>query len=386
MKGNMLIAHGGGPTAVINASLYGAIEHAKKDDRIDKIYGALGGSEGILKEDFIDFNQVDQDDLELLLTTPASAIGTSRFPLYDDEYKKMIEVFKKYNIKYILFNGGNGSMDTCGQIHKRVKDLGINVVGIPKTIDNDISITDHCPGFGSAANFIATSVAEVSQDVKSLPIHVSIVEAMGRNAGWIAASSALARKEEGDGPHLIYLPERPFCEDEFLKDVKRLHDEKGGVVVVVSEGLLDKNGKTVAPPIFETERATYFGDTATHLASLVISKLGIKARSEKPGLLGRTSIALQSNLDRQEAIDAGKEAAKAALNGNTGVMVGLKRISNEPYKCETILIPIDEVMMHERTMPDSYINEAGNDVTQEFIEWCKPLIGTDIPNYINFRK
>ena len=387
MKGNMLIAHGGGPTAVINASLYGAIEEAKKDDRIQEIYGALGGSEGILKEDFVDFNKVSQEDLELLLTTPASAIGTSRFPLYDDEYAKMIKVFEKYNIKYILFNGGNGSMDTCGQIHKRVKDLGIKVVGIPKTIDNDISITDHCPGFGSAANFIATSVAEVAQDVKSLPIHVSIIESMGRNAGWIAASSALARKEEGDAPHLIYLPERAFNEEEFLEDVKRLHEEKGGgVVVVVSEGLLGKDGKPVAPPIFETERATYFGDTGTYLATLVIEKLGIKARSEKPGLLGRTSIGLQSKVDRDEAIEAGRAAARAALAGETGVMVGLKRISNEPYKCETILIPIDEVMMHERTMPETYINDRGNDVTEEFVAWCKPLIGNKIPNYINFRK
>lgn len=385
MKGNMLIAHGGGPTAVINASLYGAIDEAKKDERIGEIYGALGGTEGILKEDFVDFNKVSQEDLELLLTTPASAIGTSRFPLYDDEYGKMLEVFEKYNIKYILFNGGNGSMDTCGQIHKRVKDLDIRVVGIPKTIDNDISITDHCPGFGSAANFIATSVAEVAQDVKSLPIHVSIIESMGRNAGWIAASAALARKEEGDAPHLIYLPERAFNEEEFLADVKRLHEEKGGVVVVVSEGLLGEDGKPVAPPIFETDRATYFGDTGTYLATLVIEKLGIKARSEKPGLLGRTSIGLQSKIDREEAIDAGRAAARAALAGETGVMVGLKRISNEPYKCETILIPIAEVMMHERTMPDSYINDRGNDVTQEFVEWCKPLIGTEIPKYINFR-
>lgn len=386
MKGNMLIAHGGGPTAVINASLYGAIDEAKKDQGIGEIYGALGGTEGILKEDFVDFNKVSQEELELLLTTPASAIGTSRFPLYDEEYEKMLRVFEKYNIKYILFNGGNGSMDTCGQIHKRVKDLGIRVVGIPKTIDNDISMTDHCPGFGSAANFIATSVAEVAQDVKSLPIHVSIIETMGRNAGWIAASAALARKEEGDGPHLIYLPERTFYEEAFLEDVQRLHAEKGGVVVVVSEGLLGKDGKPIAPPIFETERATYFGDTATYLATLVIEKLGIKARSEKPGLLGRTSIGLQSKIDREEAIDAGREAAKAALAGESGVMVGLKRISNQPYKCETILIPIDKVMMHERTMPSSYINERGNDVTDEFIEWCKPLIGTEVPKYISFKK
>lgn len=385
MKGNMLIAHGGGPTAVINASLYGAIDEAKKNDQIGAIYGALGGTEGILKEDFVDFRKVSQDKLELLLNTPASAIGTSRFPLYEEEYEKMIKVFKKHNIKYVLFNGGNGSMDTCGRIYKMVKEHDIKVVGIPKTIDNDISITDHCPGFGSAAKYLATSVAEVAQDVKSLPIHVSIVEAMGRNAGWIAASAALARKEEGDAPHLIYTPEKPFCEEEFLEDVERLHKKLGGVVVVASEGLADKNGKPIAPPIFETERATYFGDTATHLAMLVIKKLGIKARSEKPGILGRTSIALQSEVDRAEAIEAGKVAARAAVEGKTGVMVGFKRISTTPYICETILIPIDEVMMHERIMSDSFINERGNNVTQEFVDWCRPLIGGEIPSYIDFR-
>lgn len=385
MKVNMLIAHGGGPTAVINSSLYGAIEEAKKHDKIEAIYGALGGTEGILKEDFIDFKKVEQEKLELLLTTPASAIGTSRFPLYEKEYEKMLKVFKKYDIKYVLFNGGNGSMDTCGRLYKVAKEHGINVVGIPKTIDNDISVTDHCPGFGSAARYIATSVAEVAQDVKSLPIHVSIVEAMGRNAGWIAASSALARKKEGDAPHLIYLPERPFCEEEFLEDVERLYEKLGGVVVVVSEGLANKEGESIVPPIFKTERATYFGDVGTHLATLVTQKLGIKARSEKPGILGRTSIALQSEIDRAEAIEVGKLAARAAIEGETGVMVGLKRISTDPYQCETLLIPIEEVMMHEKVVPQNFISKRGNDVTKEFIDWCKPLIGGKIPEYAEFR-
>jgi len=381
----MLIAHGGGPTAVINASLYGAIEEAKKHNEIGSIYGALGGTAGILEENFIDFKTVDQKILDLLPFTPASSIGTSRFPLYEKEYEQMLEVFKKHNIRYVLFNGGNGSMDTCGRIYKVAQKHDIHVVGIPKTIDNDISVTDHCPGFGSAARYLATSVAEVGQDVKSLPIHVSIVEAMGRNAGWIAASSVLARKKEGDAPHLIYLPEKPFCEEEFLEDVERLYKKLGGVVVVASEGLKNEKGEPIVPPIFKTGRATYFGDVSAHLAMLVIQKLGIKARSEKPGILGRASIALQSEVDRQEAIEAGKAAAKAACEGKTGVMVGFKRISNEPYSCETIFIPIEEVMMHERKMPKNFINERGNDVTSAFIKWCKPLIGAELPSYANFR-
>ena len=384
MKGNMLIAHGGGPTAVINASLYGAIEEAKKYEEIDAIYGAVGGSSGILEENFIDFREQSQEMIDLLPKTPASALGTSRFPLYEKEYEIMLEVFKKYNIKYVLFNGGNGSMDTCGKIYEVAKEAGINVIGIPKTIDNDISITDHSPGFGSAARYMANSVKEVGEDVKSLPIHVSIIEAMGRNAGWITASSALARKKEGDAPHLIYLPERPFIKEEFLEDVKNLHEKYGGVVVVASEGLKDENGNPIVDPIFKTERATYFGDVGTHLATLVIKELGIKARSEKPGILGRASITMQSEVDVEEAIKAGRAAVKAAVEGKTGYMVGLNRISTEPYKCETSLIPINEVMMFEKELPNEFINERGNDVTDKFIEWCKPLIGGEIQEFTDF--
>ncbi|MBC5629639.1 6-phosphofructokinase [Clostridium sp. NSJ-6] len=384
MKGNMLIAHGGGPTAVINASLYGAIEEAKKYDEIGAIYGAIGGSSGILEENFINFRDESQEEINLLPKTPASALGTSRFPLYEKEYARMLEVFKKYDIKYVLFNGGNGSMDTCGKIYEVAKESGINVIGIPKTIDNDISITDHSPGFGSAARYMATSVKEVGEDVKSLPIHVSIIEAMGRNAGWITASSALARKKEGDAPHLIYLPERPFVKEEFLADVKRLHEKYGGVVVVASEGLKDENGNPIVEPIFKTERATYFGDVGTHLATLVIKELGIKARSEKPGILGRASITMQSEVDVNEAIEAGRAAVKAAVEGKTGYMVGLNRISTEPYKCETSLIPINEVMMYEKALPKEFINERGNYVTEGFIDWCKPLIGRGIQEFTDF--
>ncbi|ONI44029.1 6-phosphofructokinase [Candidatus Epulonipiscioides gigas] len=381
---NLLIAHGGGPTAVINASLYGAITEAKKYPEIDKIYGAIGGSSGILDENFINLKEVPEDEIEKLLKTPASALGTSRFPLYEKEYERMLQVFEKYDIKWVLFNGGNGSMDTCGKIFEVAKDKGIGVIGIPKTIDNDIFITDHAPGFGSAARFIAQTVREIGEDVKSLPIHVSVVEAMGRNAGWITAASALARQKEGDAPHLIYLPERPFNEKEFLEDVKKLHEKHGGVVVAVSEGLKDEQGNPVAAPIFKTERATYFGDVGTHLATLVIKELRIKARSEKPGIAGRASIMNQSPVDVQEAVEAGRAALKAVLEGKTGMMVGVKRISNNPYKCEIILIPIKEVMMGEKIMPDEFINSKGNDVTQEFIEWVRPLIGDELTVFTDF--
>jgi len=382
----MLIVHGGGPTAVINSSLYGAVIEAGKHDEIGTVYGALGGTAGIFKERFIDFAGVSQHDLKLLKQTPASAIGTSRTPLAAEDYETMISIFLKYNIKYVLFNGGNGSMDTCGKLYLAARDHGINVVGIPKTVDNDIAMTDHCPGYGSAARYIAQTVAEITQDVKSMPIHVCIIEAMGRNAGWITAASALAKKDEESGPHLIYLPEIAFNEEKFLEEVKSLYDKYGYAVVVASEGLKNADGTPIVAPIFQSGRSTYFGDVGAHLAELVIKKLGIKARSEKPGLAGRSSIAYQSAVDREEAIIAGTEACKAAISGKTGIMIGFKRISTAPYEMETVEIPIDEVMLHERPMPKEFITGDSKGVTNEFIEWCKPLIGGELTEFVWFNK
>lgn len=386
MSDNVLVVHGGGPTAVINSSLYGVLKEAKECGKIGKVYGAMGGSEAILKERFLDLLQFPEEKLKLLLTTPATAIGSSRYALEEADYAAMPAIFEKYNIRYVLLNGGNGTMDTCGRIYHACREAGVKVVGIPKTIDNDIAITDHTPGFGSAARYIAATTAEVGVDVKSLPIHVCVIEAMGRNAGWIAASSALARKKPGDAPHLIYLPEYPFNEEEFLEDVKRLHEEKGGVVVVASEGLKNEKGEPIVPPIFKTDRATYYGDVSAHLANLVVKRLGIKARNEKPGICGRASIAWQSPVDRDEAVLAGREALRAAMRGESGVMIGFIRdeTPDGSYKIHVESIPIEQVMLYERVIPETYVNERKNDVTQEFVNWCRPLIGPELPDFIDF--
>lgn len=385
---NVLVVHGGGPTAVINSSLYGVIEAAKESGRIDKVYGAIGGSEAIFKERFLDLKQFPEEKLKLLLETPATAIGSSRYALEKEDYEAMVGVFKKYDIKYVLLNGGNGTMDTCGKIYEVCKNQGINVVGVPKTVDNDIAITDHTPGFGSAARYIAATTQEVGADIRSLPIHVCVIEAMGRNAGWITAASVLARKKPGDAPHLIYLPERAFNEEEFLEDVKRLYDELGGVVVVASEGLRGPDGEPIVPPIFKSGRATYYGDVSSYLANLVIQKLGIKARSEKPGICGRSSIAWQSPVDRDEAVLAGRMALEAAINGESGVMVGFIREETEDgsYKVNAKMIPISEVMLYEKILPEEYINERGNDVTDAFADWCRPLIGPELRDFIDFQE
>ena len=375
MAGNLLIVHGGGPTAVINASLCGVIREARKYSEINEIYGASGGMSGLMQEKWISLGNLPEEELERMARTPGSAIGTSRDPIETKDYEKIPAILQKYSIRYVLMNGGNGTMDTCGRMCRALENTDIRVIGIPKTMDNDLAMTDHAPGFGSAARYMAQSVAEVTADVRSLPIHVVIVEACGRNAGWVTAASALARHTGVDGPDLIYLPERPFDPQAYLRDVKKQIEKKKGVVVVASEGLTDINGQPIVDPIFRMGRATYFGDISAHLAHLVIQELGYKARSEKPGLLSRASISLSSSVDRKEAAWAGAKAVRAALEGKTGKMVGFVRESTTPYRIHMELFDVKDVMMTERKLPNEFINKDGNGITQAFVDWCTPLIG-----------
>lgn len=382
----LLVVHGGGPTAVINASLYGAVDEALRTPGVGRVLGARGGMGGILDADFVDFRQVSPERLSLLPHSPSSAIGTSRKPLEDDDYRDLAHALRDSGIRWLLPTGGNGTMDTCGRIWRACREEGvpIDVVGIPKTMDNDIAVTDHAPGFASAARYMAASVSEVCCDVRGLPIHIAVVEAMGRNAGWVCAASALADESGTGGPDLIYLPERDFDEDAFLDDCQHLIDEKGSGVVVVSEGLHTADGTPVAPPLMTVGRATYFGDVSAHLARLVIERLGYKARSEKPGLLGRASIAWQSDVDREEAVACGREAVRAALEGDSGKMVGIERVSTEPYESRLVRIPIEQVMLEERTLPDEYVNERGNGVTDAYRDWLRPLLGAPLRRFASF--
>lgn len=382
----LLVVHGGGPTAVINASLYGAVDEALKTPGVGRVLGALGGVGGITQGNFVDFSQVDRAKLDLLPRSPSSAIGTSRKPLEDDDYAELAAALAANNVRWLLPTGGNGTMDTCGKIYAACQAAGIpiDVVGIPKTMDNDIAVTDHAPGFASAARYMAASVGEVCCDVRGLPIHIAVVEAMGRSAGWVTAASALGDECGCGGPDLIYLPERPFDQAAFLDDCQRLIDEKGSGVVVVSEGIHDAQGTPIAPPLMTVGRATYFGDVSAHLSRLIIKELGYKSRSEKPGLLGRASIAWQSDVDREEAVACGREAVRCALEGDTGKMIGIERVSCDPYQVEYVRIPIEKVMLEERLLPDAYINEAGNGVTDAYRQWLAPLIGPKLPTFASF--
>ena len=382
----LLVVHGGGPTAVINASLYGAVDEALGTPGVGRVLVALGGVGGITDGNLVDFGQVPREKLDLLPFSPSSAIGTSRKPLEDADYRELARALDRQGIRWLLCTGGNGTMDTCGKIWRacREESVPIDVVGIPKTMDNDIAVTDHAPGFASAARYMAATTSAICCDVRGLPIHIVIVEAMGRNAGWVTAASCFADESGTGGPDLIYLPERDFDERAFLDDAQSLIEEKGSGVVVVSEGLHTAGGSPVAPPLMTVGRATYFGDVSAHLARLVISELGYKARSEKPGLIGRASIAWQSPVDREEAVACGREATRAVLEGDSGTMVGIERVSSEPYEARLTRIPIERVMLDERTMPDGYINERGNGVTDAFRSWCRPLLGPALPRFASF--
>lgn len=388
MAGNLLIVHGGAPTAVINCSLFGAVDEAKKSGNVGKIYGAIGGMGGVLAENFVRLDQVPDSELALLRRSPGSAIGTSRDAMEAEDYATVAKILKKYDIRYALFNGGNGTMDTCGKVFQACREVGLDILvaGIPKTMDNDIAVTDHAPGFASAARYMAGTVREICTDVRGLPIHVCVIEAMGRNAGWVTAAAAMARQRGEIGPDLIYLPERDFSEDAFLADVEKLWARGKGVVAVVSEGIHGPNGKPLVPPIFQTGRSTYFGDISAHLAQLVVKELGIKARNEKPGIAGRASILWRSDVDCREAEEAGRAAVRAVLSEISGVMPAIRRLESDPYETEIFLAPIQEVMLTEQVLPERYINAAGNDITEEYVNWLTPLMGQPLPEFVTFRK
>lgn len=385
MGGNLLIVHGGGPTAVINASLYGAIRQAQESPRVDRVLAAIGGTGGLFEGGPAGCDRPAGRGAARAFVQPGIRHRDQPGRAGSAGIRGDGADLEKHNIRYVLMNGGNGTMDTCGKLYRRCKEKGIAVIGIPKTMDNDLAVTDHSPGFGSAARYMAGSVAEVCCDVAGLPIHVVVVEALGRNAGWVTAASALAADSYGHGPDLIYLPERDFCEEEFLADVEQLIRTKGHGVVVASEGLHYAGGTPIVEPIFTVGRATYFGDVSAHLANLIIRRLGYKARSEKPGLLGRASIAWQSEADRQEAELCGRAAVDAATSGESGKMVALRRVPGPHYRCETFLADISQVMMTERKLPEEFINQRGNGVTEEFKTWCRPLLGSPLPKLMDLR-
>ena len=385
LVGVALLGQSGGPTSVINASAAGVFLEALKQENITGVYGAVHGIKGILNEDFYDIGQEDIEQLKLLKNTPSSAIGSVRYKLKDpkvdnSEYQRLLDVFKKYNIRYFFYNGGNDSMDTCNKISKFFKKSGYdcNVIGVPKTIDNDLNGTDHSPGYASAAKYVATTLMELYHDATVYDTQmVTIVEIMGRNAGWLTASAALAQLK-GQGPDLIYLPEIPFDFDDFFVQVQKLIAEKNKVIVAVSEGIKTKEGKYV-PELFQELKKDAFGHaqlggTAQVLADEIQKRTKAKVRAIEFSLLQRSSAHLASKVDVEEAFKSGQKAVRAAINGTSDKMIGFKRISSNPYKMKYVLLPLKLAANHEQKVPIEWILPDGKGMTQEYIDYALPLI------------
>ena len=383
---NILVAHGGGPTAVINTSLQGVVEAARASGQVDKIYAARFGAEGILKGDLIDLTDVPASTISLLQYTPASAIGSCRRKLTDADYPTVLETLKKFNIGCFFYNGGNDSMDTCNKVSQLAEQEGLDVkvIGIPKTMDNDLDITDHCPGFGSAARYAAQSACELALDASGLPIHVVVLELMGRNAGWVTAASALAAKATSCKV-LTYLPEVPVDTDKMLADIEAAYAQGQGLLVNVSEGICGLDGKPLASTgIVDGFGHVIPGGTAQHISDLIIQKLGLKSRAEKPGLLGRASIPYASEVDRREAYAVGRKAVEAALEGKTGYMVAIDAHRGETYSFDLFLAPLDRVANVEKKFPLEWIVD-GNQIDDKFFDYAMPLMMDRIPQYAHLR-
>ena len=385
LTGACIIGQSGGPTAVINASAQGVIQTALKADCITHVLGAAHGIKGVLEDKLYDMGQEDSGELDLLKFTPSSALGSCRYKLADPDvddadYRRILEIFKKYDVRYFFYNGGNDSMDTCNKISKYMQKVGYDcrVMGVPKTIDNDLFGTDHCPGFASAAKYIATSCMEVYQDARVYDTGmVCIMEIMGRHAGWLAGAAALATAY-GAGPDLVYLPEVDFDMDKFLADVDRIYKEKGNCMVAVSEGIHYADGTFVSEA--KTSATDGFGHAqlgglAAHLASVVKEKTGAKVRGIELSLLQRCGAHLASETDIEESVMSGKAAVENAVAGITDKMVGFQCTrDNGKYVCKTELLNLTDVANTEKKVPLEWINKEHNGVEQPFIDYVLPLI------------
>ena len=383
--GSCIFGQSGGPTSVINASAYGVIRAALDAEEITKVYGAAHGIKGVLEDKLYDMDEEDPKELEFLLHTPSSELGSCRYKIADPEtddtdYKRILEIFKKYNVRYFFYNGGNDSMDTCNKISRYMESVGYEcrVMGVPKTIDNDLFGTDHCPGFGSAAKYIATSCMEINKDARVYDTGmITLVEIMGRHAGWLAGSAALAT-EFGSGPDLVYLPEYDFDMDKFLDDITAVYKKTGKVFVAVSEGIHYADGRFVSEAkaaVADGFGHAQLGGLATMLANVVREHTGAKVRGVELSLLQRCGAHLASTTDINEACAAGKEAVNQAIHGVSGKMVGFKReYENGNYKCTMTLIPLEDVANYEKKVPLEWINDERNGVKREFIDYVLPLI------------
>ncbi|WP_337405362.1 6-phosphofructokinase [Porcipelethomonas sp.] len=389
---NIAAAQSGGPTCAINASLAGVFSEASRNEQIDKIYGSINGIEGIINDRLVEMSSIikSNKDLELLKLTPSTVLGSCRFKLPDADdnsevYEKIISCFKRNNIDIFFYIGGNDSMDTVCKLSEYFKKNNINVkvIGIPKTIDNDLMCTDHTPGFGSAAKYVAATVQEIARDSSVYSVKsVTVVEIMGRDAGWLTASTCVLKANDENAPHLIYLPETPFSVERFLEDVKRMLVEHNAVVVAVSEGLKMSDGEYAAEE-FQSGHDDAFGHKYLSgigkcLENIVRKEIGCKVRSIELNVMQRCASHMASKTDVDESVKIGEEAVKAAVKGETGKMMAFKRISDRPYFSEIVTVDAKEVANKERLFPKEWINNQGNNVTAFALDYFLPLIQGEV--------
>ncbi len=393
-KKNVLVAQSGGPTSAINASLAGVLKATIDSDNYDRCYGAINGVLGVLSENYLDLTDKakgDSDFIKLLNQTPAMYLGSCRFklPEYRDDdssYSFIFSQFRKLNIGAFFYIGGNDSMDTVLKLSNYAREIGsdVKIIGVPKTIDNDLCNTDHTPGFGSAAKYIASSLLEIAHDTFIYAVKsVTIVEIMGRDAGWLTAASALARNGYSTAPHLIYLPEVPFDKEKFISDVRHELSKRNNVIIAVSEGIRDKDGNyiTSSKAMADTFGHQQLSGAGKALEFLVKENIDVKVRSVEINVLQRCAAHLASKTDLDESFAQGKKAVALSEEGQTGCMVVLKRISNAPYQVEYSYAQIKDIANEAKSVPVEWINREENDITEEFIEYLRPLIIGEAEHY-----
>ncbi len=391
-KANAIVAQSGGPTAAINSSACGVIQTAIESDRIGRVIGATNGILGVLKEDLFDISAEKPETIEALKRTPAAAVGSCRYKLKSldesrTDYERIVEVFKAHDIHYFFYCGGNDSMDTADKVNKLAADTGYELVcmGVPKTIDNDLAYTDHCPGYGSVAKYVATCAMSAGKDTEALYTTdtCTILEVMGRNAGWIAAATGLARRVAEDSPHLIYMPEAAFSFEKLVADVKEVYAEFGRVLIVAGEGLKDADGNYVTADSGAFGKDSFghaqLGGVAEMLKAVIEKEVGIKARFNKLGTNQRCAMHFASLTDVNEAYMCGQAAVENALNDVNGKMVTLVRQEGSTYKCTTGLAELSDVANGEKKVPAEYINDTGNGVTDAMLDYVRPLVQGEAP-------
>ena len=401
---NLIVGQSGGPTAVINSSLYGVVsEGMRHPEAIEHVYGMINGIEGFLDENIMNLSNMFEHmpyELNRLKLTPAMFLGSCRYKLSDNEEElaKVVSIMQKYDIGYFIYIGGNDSMDTVKKLSDYTTShaIDIKIVGVPKTIDNDLNGIDHSPGFGSAAKYIASCVREVAYDTSIYSIKsVHIIEAMGRNAGWLTAASCLARQEDMVAPHLIYLPEVDFSVEQFVSDVKAKLEEYNSIIVVVSEGIHDKDGNYISAQHSKVDEFGHaqLSGTGAYLKSVIEKEIGCKVRALEPSVIQRSAGHISSLTDVEEAFNLGTIAVRAAVSGKSGVFSTLRRISDKPYSVEYSTENVAVVANTEKLVPRSWINPEGNDVTQDMVDYLRPLIEgvvqtpyrNGLPDYIDVR-